>query len=337
MIRNVLSQARRLQRFRPVLDQLEDRTVPTVITFNIDPTMSSLTLSAFIHSALGDTTLQEQGPGSLSDTYSGTATVDLASDLSAIQFLDDPSYTDAVAGISGQWAPLRGGGSGTDDANYGGKGSLSGINAIAAVRDAVVGATSSPLALTDDGNGGLNFQSTQTCSVNQGSADYRAGPVFGQFYSGNFDVSGNSAQNSASAGDLSTDSTGTQYLLAIPIHVLFHKDVSQLGGYVELTVDGVINGSAAIPMAPHGSSGSLVSVAVASSSSSTGQVANLPAGGAQSTLNDSAVQWSKILGQGQDARTDNAIQQSGTLRGAEQLAAVDAIALEMIGNDSLGL
>src|SRR3954452_2482132 len=85
--------------------------------FTIDPLSSSLSLSGTV----AGFALTQQGPGSLTTTYSGSINADF--DSSTIQF----NSAAAAAAINGNWQPLPGGGSGSAPANYGGQASLGGL------------------------------------------------------------------------------------------------------------------------------------------------------------------------------------------------------------------
>src|SRR5262249_15026683 len=124
--------------YRPRLEGLEDRTLPTAspLNFTIDPTHSPLTVAG----SLGSTQLQQQGPGSLVTTYHGTIATTYDQDNGTLQFL--AAGTNIVANNSGNWQPLPGGASGSAPANYGGQGTIVIFTARVAIRGAAANITS---------------------------------------------------------------------------------------------------------------------------------------------------------------------------------------------------
>src|SRR5207302_7532329 len=94
--------------------------------------------------------LLPQGAGSLTSSYTGSVRADWDLDAGTINI--NPAGTVLSAGITGNWQPLAGGGSGSAPANYGGKLTVLFITANAALRDLVVSSfTASPLALSGAG------------------------------------------------------------------------------------------------------------------------------------------------------------------------------------------
>ncbi len=85
--------------------------------YTLDMTQSSIAVSGTVDSALGNgKMIQEQGPGSLTTTYTGTIKTDRAT--SSIQFLSGSSVD---ANVSGNWQPLADGMAGSAAADYAGK------------------------------------------------------------------------------------------------------------------------------------------------------------------------------------------------------------------------
>lgn len=230
-------------RFRPHVDCLEDRMVLSPVLFSLDPS-SSLTLSGSINGSA----ITQQGPGSLTTTYQGTLSADVASDDSTISFFNDGNT--AAADDSGSWQPLPNGASGSASANYGGQVNL-GIfgTARAAVRGLQVSASADSLGLTDNGDGTLGFTSNQTLIINAGSAAYNAS--VGQ---GAADLSNQSAQNNAAAGTVIDNGDGT-YVLVAPINLTISQTVQ--GIPVVLNIRGTITayGALAGPHQGHGDTG----------------------------------------------------------------------------------
>jgi hypothetical protein len=241
------------QQFRPVLHRLEDRTVPTAYSFALDPTQSALTLSATIMTPLGNGTLQEQAPGSLTTSYEGNITADVDLGGQTITFLQDPNGNDSYADINGNWEPGRGGTPGTSDlADYGGQGMISIASAKVAVRDITAAMTSDPTALNSDGT----FASNQTMVITGGSADYSYHiPIFGDG-GGNFDLTGQSSQQDPSTAAGTLVISGTVYTLVLPVNVTitrtFHSPIGDLTAV--LNVQGALVGSVDTGMVASGHS-----------------------------------------------------------------------------------
>ncbi len=134
-------------------------------TFQVDPTASSLTVSG---TAAGQP-IQQQGPGSLTTTYTGPLLLQLSPD--AISF---PGGSSVTANNSGNWQPLPGGAAGAAPANYGARVVILFQNNLAAVRDAVFdGTTAAPFELTGSGNN-RGFSSDVTFTATSGQVDYNS-------------------------------------------------------------------------------------------------------------------------------------------------------------------
>lgn len=124
------------------------RTFGAPITFTVDPSQSSLTISSASLTApiVGAIPLQQQAPGSLVTDFGGTVEADVSP--ASIQFVGGSSI---VASNSGSWMPGVGGAGGSAPANYGGQASISfpvSFSALVAMRGIVVDATSGPLAIS---------------------------------------------------------------------------------------------------------------------------------------------------------------------------------------------
>ena len=211
-------------RYRPRLDLLEDRTLLTLTTFMIDPTLSSISLQGSSVSYNGvPIPVQEQGPGSLTTTYEGPMVTDVDVGGGTITFLGSASGTAVAADISGQWRPGIGGTPGTtDDANYGGQVGVLGSVLYAAIRDVVTSAsTDGPVPLSDQGGGTYTYPSNQTLTIDQGNLDYETPDSL--YGSGRTAITG-SAQNQATDGTLHDNGDGT-YTLTVPVHLTLHYDL----------------------------------------------------------------------------------------------------------------
>jgi hypothetical protein len=235
--------------YRPDLIALEDRTLlsVTTTTFALDPPNSSLTLSGTINGR----TISQQGPGSLTTTYSGTVSTNWDLDARTIQFNSAGSVV--TAANSGSWQPNVGGGSGSAPANYGAMASFSisicSVTARVAVRGLVASTSSSPLSLTPSGPDPYTFASTQTLAITAGTADYTYSSTLCGSGSGTTSVADQSAQNQASARGVFQDQGNGAYALVMPISVTISQSISTpLGSIpVVLHINGTLRANAHIP------------------------------------------------------------------------------------------
>ena len=231
--------APRPPRYRPRVDRLEDRTLLTLTTFNLDPSSTlSLQGSTFNYNGV-PIPISEQGPGSLTTNYTGTLATDLDLNANTIQFFD--SGTALTAGISGNWRPGIGGTPGTTDpANYGGTFSVLFSPVYAAIRD-LVGSlpTSSPQALTNQGGGTYTFPSNQNLQINQGNLDYETPPSL--YGNGRTSITGLAGQNQAADGTLQDNGDGT-FTLTAPVSATILYDLGG-GASVTIQVNGTITGT----------------------------------------------------------------------------------------------
>jgi hypothetical protein len=209
----------REERFRPNLHVLEDRTLLTSATLQVDPTQSALTITGTIYSGLGNADFMEQGPGSLTTTYSGSIQVDLDLVNQTIQFLNDGGQ--AVAGISGQWMPDVNGAMGSSDANYGTQFVLFGTN-YTATRDMTVGNTSVVLPLNTSDNVTYTFSSAQTLTITNANLDYHTTVGFGDGRTTG--LTGTNGQNQAADSTLVDNGDGT-FTLTAPINATIEWDI----------------------------------------------------------------------------------------------------------------
>jgi hypothetical protein len=196
--------------------------------FTIDPLSSSLSLSGTV----AGFTLTQQGPGSLTTTYSGSINADFNS--STIQF----NNAAAAAAINGNWQPLPGGGSGSAPANYGGQASLGGFGiAFGAGRNIVLDITSGVIPLS-----GTSFDASQlSISPTTGALDYNS-----PFGSGSTSLAGLFGANMATMGDISV--VGGIATLTIPVQITQVLTLVS-NGDTTITLSGNLVATAAVPEA----------------------------------------------------------------------------------------
>jgi hypothetical protein len=114
------------------------------VTFTLDPAQTSITVSGNVAGG----TLQVQGTGGLTTTFTGSLLIDLANN----SILVTPgSQIDAVT--NGVWQPAAGGKPGSAPADFGGKAQVGSgffsITAKAALRDLLLDVTSAAMPLTN--------------------------------------------------------------------------------------------------------------------------------------------------------------------------------------------
>ena len=191
--------------------------------FTIDPSMSSLTLSGTVPGG----SLQEQGPGSLVTTYSGTIDADYTG--STIQF----NSAAADAAINGTWQPLPGGGAGSAPADYGATQST--FSVFGAGRNIVFNITSGVIAVSSG-----NFDASQlTISATTGDLDYRYSGG-----SGSTDLSGLFGSNAATAGNISI--VGGTATLTVPVQITQMLSLNSTND-TTITLAGTIVATAVVP------------------------------------------------------------------------------------------
>jgi hypothetical protein len=290
-------------RFRPNLHVLEDRTLLTSATLQIDPTQSALTITGSVNTPLGNGALQEQSPGSLTTTYEGTVQVDLDLTNQTIQFLNDGGQ--AFADINGQWQPPAP--DGTLDANYGDYFALLGDN-YSALRNVYMGNTSSVLQLSTSDNVTYGFSSTQTLGITAGYLDYMTG-LFGN---GRTSVAGLNGPNQAADSTIVDNGDGT-FTLTAPIAVTINYDLGS-GAYALLNVNGqfVATGTYDMNVASFGQSFGHQAAGVGGSAGTLAQTPGLGSAPLSTTLTSTL--FTQV--QGQKTNLDQAItpatQHSGT-------------------------
>jgi len=140
------------------------------VTFTIDPTRSSITLSGNLqNSTLGTLAISAQSAGSLTTSYTGSILADLTPPY--IQF---PGGSTITANTNGTWKPAIGGGSGSAPADYGGQimdGFL--LTAYFAGRNFLLDVSSPPTTLTNGGfDSGLLAVTFLTNTIPAPSTDY---------------------------------------------------------------------------------------------------------------------------------------------------------------------
>jgi hypothetical protein len=181
------------------------RLAAAVIHFTVDPSQSRLSATGTV---VG-TTLQEQGPGSLTTSFSGQISADLTT--SSIQFLDGSTI---LALTNGVWQP---GPTGTSaaPADYAAQANVLGLVVKAAVRNLVLDLTSQALPIM---NGGFDASALVLRFPTNSSAsfDYAAGAL-GQ---GSIVLSGFSTNSVVNGGTLSS-SAGIP-ILSIRIDAQFY-------------------------------------------------------------------------------------------------------------------
>jgi hypothetical protein len=311
-------------RFRPKVDRLEERTLLTIYNFALDPTQSAMTLSGTIQTPIGNGPLQEQAAGSLTTAYEGTVEVDLSNpNITVI-----PDGTNVVADISGNWQPAQGGGSGSDPANYGGKGTISFVSALAAVRSFSATAASGPEQLTgDDGQGDVSFSSDQTLTIITGNVDYSySAGIFGSGH-GSQDASGYSAQNQATDGTITYDQVSTATLVA-PVYVnyvvTFHTSLGDVTA--NLIIQGQLVGYAPFPSVVGGFRLGSTSLGATPLSLNDGSVHSSPAPSTGTLDTSTAVQ----AGQPNQLADDMGVHALGNNSAAvDSLAIQDGLAVEL--------
>src|SRR5262249_26034862 len=114
--------------------------------FSIVTNQSSIALSGTVDSAFGSATIQQQGTGSLTTSYTGTIKTDLFA--SGISFLSGSTID---ANVNGNWKPLADASDGSASADSGAKATfLVVITVNFAGRNLVAGLTSGILPISSD-------------------------------------------------------------------------------------------------------------------------------------------------------------------------------------------
>ncbi|MCC6320942.1 MAG: hypothetical protein IT438_05830 [Phycisphaerales bacterium] len=201
------------------------------ITLNIVPAQSSLTAGGTA-AGLG---LSAQGPGADVTSYTGTIVIsDPVAGGGAFSFIS----ANAIAGISGNWAPNINGAAGTAPANYGLRQTL--LGATAALRDGRFGLTSGSLTLSGGASGGTYPASQVTGTALQGNNDYNAG-VLGV---GRSSIAGLTAP-AASSGNGNITISGSNITLTLPVSMSFAQTVN--GVNIVVTLNGQLVATGTLP------------------------------------------------------------------------------------------
>ncbi len=177
-----------------------------VVTFTIDSSQSSLTLS--LYTLDGAPISSAQTPGSDTTSLSGTVNVDLTG--TTIEFLPTADTQFALQAVP--QAPLPDGAAGTAPAQIGLNLDLTGIaSGVVAARNYLGDATSGPIPRV-----GNTFDASQlTLNLVTGNTAYNL-TVLGSPVSGSFD-NNNATPNDLTGGTL--DFAGGVYTLRVPLHV----------------------------------------------------------------------------------------------------------------------
>jgi hypothetical protein len=181
--------------------------------YSLVTNQSNIAVSGTVTTSVGTATIQTQGAGSLTTTYSGTIKTDR--ETSSISFLSGSSV---AANVNGSWKPDSTAADVAASADYGGKVSfLFGLEtANFAGRDFVVGVTSGPISLDSGGHFDL---SAATLHFASGSLAYHdsSGSLVGTK-----DLANNTASISGTGTLSSTSQSGqTTEKLTIPISSTF--------------------------------------------------------------------------------------------------------------------
>jgi hypothetical protein len=224
-------------RYRPTLEIFEERQLLSLTTslFVVDQAASALALSGTI----AGVSLQQQGDGSLTSSYSGAIIADWDLDGLTINF-DQPG-TNLNAAVTGNWQPKPDGTLGSAPADYGGKITVLLLTAQIALRNLTL-ATSTASSLPLSGAGPYNFLSSESFTVLKGEADYNAGAVG----TGSADLSTLSAQNASLDASTFEDLGNGSYRITLPVHLTIQETIDNLPA--RLHIDGQIVATAVLPV-----------------------------------------------------------------------------------------
>jgi len=199
---------------------------------------SSIALSGTVTSSFGTAPIQQQGPGSVTTSYSGTVRTDRGADT--IQFLAGSAMD---ANLSGTWQPLSNGDAGSAPADYGARVSfLAGIATVNfAGRDFLGDLMSSILPISEEGDFDL---ANATVNFIDGNIAYRGSITT---LAGTRSIAGQSGALSGT-GSLTTqvESGGVLETLTIPVDsaVTIVVDATMS---VHLTLTGQLIATAMLP------------------------------------------------------------------------------------------
>ncbi len=177
-------------------------------TFTIDPGRSSIAISG---TAAGSA-VSEQGPGSLTTTYSGTIKTEITS--TTIRF---PAGSQIIAQNSGSWRPRADATDGSEPANYGGQATVLFSLAKVALRNMQVDAFSPNLPLS---NGQFDSRSLTFSFLTN------AGSTISYLVTGLVSKSGSNALSGYATNTITTSSkletAGDVQTLTIPVDATFY-------------------------------------------------------------------------------------------------------------------
>jgi len=188
----------------------------STLMFTIDPAQSSVTGSG----TFGGAAITEQGPGSLTTSFSGTMDVTLDDDLNPTTLSIDAMSLDAL--VNGMWGPLPGGGTGVADADMAAQAASALFTGNVALRELIVSGVMSPAVPVVSGafdSMSLGF------TVTSGNLDYN-GTAFGFPVMGSTSIAPHNTNNIADPSSI-TYSNSTA-ILTIPINFTVLKNVSGL-------------------------------------------------------------------------------------------------------------
>jgi hypothetical protein len=200
--------------------------------YTLDPAESSITLSGTVTSQFGTAPIEQQGPGSLTTSYTGTIHADRTS--STIQFLSGGSID---ANVSGSWQPLADASAGSAPADYGARVVFAIVVVNFAGRDLVADLTgfSTPV----DGSGNFDLANSDV-NFTSGNIAYRA----------NFGLAPGTETLAGRSGNLTGTATltteGMTETLLLPVSATFNIPVDA-NTSVLLTLDGQLVATAPLP------------------------------------------------------------------------------------------
>jgi hypothetical protein len=231
--------------FRPALQTLEGRSVPsaTLFVFHVDPMHSQLTASGSIQAGmLGQLDVQAQKAGSLTTPISGTiqASVDLTAHQ--LRFLADG--TSLIAASDHSVSPGVNGAAGSAPADIGGFVAGSApvpFRVDLALRDGI-GTLSTARPLSLRGGNDLTFPSTETVGLRSAFLDARPSGAATAFFSpGRINLAGkHGGDHAAMPGQLLSLGDGA-FRIIVPIHVRLSATLH--GTTTTLAFDGTITGT----------------------------------------------------------------------------------------------
>ncbi len=232
--------------FRPALETLEDRSVPsaTTVVFLLDPAHSQVNVSGTVSNpTVGTLDLQPQQAGSLTTALTGK--IDTSIDLAAHKISFVASGTSLVAPNAHAYSPGVNGADGTAPASIGGF--VSGTIAIfsfrvdAALRD-ITGTLSTAKPLTLSSASSPTFASTQTMALTKGAVDYRpSGAAAMGLTPGRSSLAGKHTTNQASHNGKLTSLGGGMFKITVPLHLTL--STTSNGTTFTLTLDGSVTGT----------------------------------------------------------------------------------------------